>query len=191
MKRWRHSSAHDGHSEPPASRIVALDLSRELERLHPDCWGWALSCCRGNRGDAEDVLQTSYLKVLDGRAVYRGHANFKSWLFGVIRMTAIEQRRKVAVRRFFTGGAPDELEAVDGAPSPMMLTEQSDLSARLLQSLTRLSDQQREVIHLVFYQEMSIEQAATVMRVSVGTARTHYERGKVRLREILASEMLT
>jgi len=41
------------------------------------------------------------------------------------------------------------------------------------------------VLHLVFYQELTIEEASRVMNVSLGTARTHFDRGKRRLREIL------
>jgi DNA-directed RNA polymerase specialized sigma24 family protein len=40
-------------------------------------------------------------------------------------------------------------------------------------------------LHLVFYQDMSIADAAEVMEISVGSARTHYERGKARMRVIL------
>jgi RNA polymerase sigma-70 factor (ECF subfamily) len=40
----------------------------------------------------------------------------------------------------------------------------------------------------VFYQEMSIAAAAEVLGVSLGTARTHYERGKARLRLLLPEE---
>jgi RNA polymerase sigma-70 factor (ECF subfamily) len=57
-----------------------------------------------------------------------------------------------------------------------------------LRALGQLAERQREVLHLVFYQELTIEQAAGVMHISIGTARTHYERGKARLRELLASE---
>src|SRR5438067_12069460 len=42
----------------------ALEL--ELDRLHPAAFGWALACCGGDRAAAEDALQTSYLKILDG-----------------------------------------------------------------------------------------------------------------------------
>jgi RNA polymerase sigma-70 factor (ECF subfamily) len=40
----------------------------------------------------------------------------------------------------------------------------------------------------VFYQDLSIAEAAGVVGVAVGTARTHYERGKARLRQMLGEE---
>lgn len=178
----------DDHNEPPASRIVALDPSRELERHHADCWGWALTCCAGNRNDAEEVLQNSYLKVLDGRALYRARSDFRTWLFGVIRVTAIEHRRRQAVRRFFTGTPLGMTDTADPGAGAELQMERLESSRTLIRALAKLAARQREVLHLVFYQEMTIEQAAGVMQISVGTARTHYERGKLRLRELLASE---
>ena len=59
-------------------------------------------------------------------------------------------------------------------------------SARCEQALSRLSKRQQEVLHLVFYQNLTIQEAANVLAMPVGTARTHYERGKSRLRELLA-----
>jgi RNA polymerase sigma-70 factor (ECF subfamily) len=55
--------------------------------------------------------------------------------------------------------------------------------------MARLPERQRQVLHLVFYQDLTIAQAADVMGVSLGTARTHYERGKKRLRELLEGEL--
>jgi RNA polymerase sigma-70 factor (ECF subfamily) len=49
-----------------------------------------------------------------------------------------------------------------------------------------LSPRQRDVLHLVFYQEMTIEEAARVLHIPLGTARTHFERGKRKLRQQLA-----
>lgn len=49
---------------------------------------------------------------------------------------------------------------------------------QLVKALSQLSKRQQEVLHLVFYQDMTIEEAAKIMDVSVGSARKHYSRGK-------------
>src|SRR6266851_1227573 len=145
-----HMTAHTCHIGAFAAPLIsrkregcgvenASSLQHELADLHPKSFGWALACCRYDRNDAEEVLQTSYLKVLSGRARFDRRSRFKTWLFGVIRRTAQETRRR-----------------------------------------------QLEVLELVFYQDLSIQEAAAVMRVSLGTARVHYERGKKNLREALA-----
>ena len=61
-----------------------LKIREQLEMLHKDCYGWALSCCSQNPQDAEDVLQNVYLKVLDERAKFNGKSSFRTWLFSVI-----------------------------------------------------------------------------------------------------------
>jgi RNA polymerase sigma-70 factor, ECF subfamily len=157
------------------------DLRAELERHHPACVGWARSCCKWDKSEADDVLQTTYLKILDGRAEYRAQSGFKTWLFAVIRRTAAEQRRRQMVRRLLL--AKVELPAADdvlGSPA------ERDGNAELLKALDVLPRRQREVLHLVFYEDMRIEDAAEIVGVSVGTARTHYERGKARLRQLLS-----
>src|SRR5438132_11516583 len=74
------------------------DLRCALERHHAESFGWALVCCGRDRVEAEDVLQASYLKVLDGKARFDGRSSVKTWLFGVIRRTAAEERRRRLLR---------------------------------------------------------------------------------------------
>ncbi len=69
-------------------------------------------------------------------------------------------------------------------PPPVSVAHDGDdLQARevrvaLAAALAGLATRQREVLHLVFDQELTIEEAAVVMGVGLGTARQHYERGK-------------
>lgn len=170
------------------SRSHSDELETRLEELHPASFGWACSCCGWNEADAEDVLQTTYLKVISGRARYDGRSAFRTWLFGVIRHTAREFMRakrsqQERVRRLYaleSTGAYDE-------PTPTAELEAGEESARIRTALQELADRQREVLDLVFYQEMTIREAADVMEVSIGSARVHYDRGKKRLRALLSS----
>jgi RNA polymerase sigma-70 factor (ECF subfamily) len=69
------------------------ELEQQLEELHPVSFAWALGCCGRDRGDAEEVLQETYLKILDGKARFNGRSALKTWLFAVIRRTAAAHRR--------------------------------------------------------------------------------------------------
>ena len=128
------------------------------------------------------MLHTSYLKVLDGRAVFAGRSSLKTWLFGVIRRTAAEHRRWRALRRFRSAALA---ERADPSPDAATAVGNSESAARLVGALATLTARQRELLHLVFYQDLTIAEAAGVLGISIGTARTHYERGKQRLRKLL------
>lgn len=160
------------------------DLEASLEALHEASFGWARNCCDGNPDDAADVLQTTYVKVLSGRAVFAGRSSFRTWLFGVIRLTALELRRTGA-REFSLDGLAEPPASTP--PTDVMLIEAEELAA-LRSALAMLPDRQREVMHLVFQQELSIAEASGVMGVSVGSARVHYDRAKKRLRALLEGD---
>jgi RNA polymerase sigma-70 factor (ECF subfamily) len=161
-------------------------LERELEALHPQSFAWALACCRGSRADAEDVLQTTYLKVLGGRARFEARSSFRTWLFAVIRRTALHEGRRAWLRRWNGGNGVEP--GTDPRPAADVILEVEQRSAQLRGALNQLPRRQLEVLELVFYHDLTIEEAGGVMQVSIGTARTHYERGKKNLLRRLQSE---
>ena len=169
-----------------APTTAPADLRAALERHHADSLGWAMACCGFDRSEAGDVLQDAYLKVLDGRAVYRGESTFRTWLFGVIRRTAGEHRRNVVRRIARLWRVQREADVTREAADPDVAIDGQALALRLRDALQQLPARQREVLHLVFHQGLAVEAAAGVMGVSVGSARTHYARGKARLRDLLS-----
>jgi RNA polymerase sigma-70 factor (ECF subfamily) len=64
----------------------------------------------------------------------------------------------------------------------------ADRSHRTRNALQHLSARQREVLQLVFYHDMTLEEAATIMNVSLGSVRAHYHRGKARMAALLVSD---
>ena len=157
------------------------ELERELERLHAASFGWALGCCGRNHDEAQEVLQTVYVKVLDGKARFDGRSSLKTWLFAVIRRTAMAHRRTRWIRSLALLRMPPPEPARDDY-------ERSAESRRLIAALRRLARRQREVLELVFYHDMTIEEAGAALQISVGSARVHYTRGKKRLEALLGDE---
>lgn len=166
-----------------------MNVREELERLHTASFGWALACCAQRRPEAEDVLQATYLKILDGRARFAGSASFRTWLFSVIRHTAIESRRRSWLRAGLLARWHRERVADDTADGVDDEVAEIEGVRTVRTTIEQLSRRQQEVLHLVFYQDLTIEEAAQALGLAVGSARTHFERGKARLRGLLSERV--
>src|SRR5512147_299692 len=130
------------------------ELKAELERLHSASYGWALSCCRRDQTEAEEVLQTVYLKILEGKARFGGESSLKTWLFAVIRKTAATEYRRRLLRSLRLTGDPEEIvERVAPHETQSGGLERSELQGHFQIALKSLPRRQREALHLVFYED--------------------------------------
>jgi RNA polymerase sigma factor (sigma-70 family) len=148
-------------------------LHQLLHSYHREAYVWARQCCGFDSELAKDVLQLTYLKILEGKAKLNDVTKAKTWLFSIIRYTAIDELRK--------GGKmiqlSDDFELID-LPEEVDSTDYDGI-IKLLPSM------QQQVILMVFYHQMTIEQSAEVLQIQPGTARTHYARGKKKLKELI------
>lgn len=160
------------------------DVRDRLEGHHREAFAWALTCCMGDHGLAEDVLQTSYLKVLDGRARFDGRSAFRTWLFSVIRHTAADSWRSAwrRLRRSLTAEDERTLRFEETA----LRSGDSDLDLlAAAEALKQLPKRQAQVLSLMYGHGMTVRESADVLGISQGSAATHLHRGKKRLRELL------
>ena len=148
-----------------------------LASLHEAASGWALACAGRRSSDATDILQDTYERILSGRARFEGRSTLKTWLFGIIRVVAREHARRRVVQWLFPERAAQSA-VPPSAASPESAAAAAEQRRRIAEALAELSPRQREVVHLVFYEDLTLEEAALVMGVSVGSARVHYDRGK-------------
>ncbi len=163
-------------------------LCARLEDLHHQSYAWALQCCSRKPAQAEEVLQTVYLKILEGKARFHGRSAFRTWIFSVIRKTAADERRRNVLRKLRFVAFNDDAESNTREEDIEEAMERDELQAFFRHALAALPRRQRETLQLVFYHELSLADAAVVMGISVGSARTHYERGKRRLRQWIRPE---
>lgn len=176
---------NDELQDMQSSPVDDTGLRAALEQHHAMSYGWALSCCSSNPTDAEDILQTVYQKILEGRARYEGRAGFKTWLFAVIRNTAASERRRNWIRFLRLGAYQKERESDFQPADNGVELEDTERIEFFRSMLAKLPRRQREILHLVFYQDFTIEAAAKAMGVSLGSARTHYDRAKKQLAQLL------
>lgn len=169
---------------------IAQEWVEQLRELHEASYAWALTCCNFSPDDAADVLQATYVKIYSGKAKFEGRSMLKTWLFSVIRNTARERFRKSRSRSsllstWWKGAEPLQ----DTVATPQEELEISQQQTSIRNALNELPDRQREVVELVFYQDLTLQQAAEVMGVHIGTAKSHYDRAKQYLERRLRPEL--
>jgi RNA polymerase sigma-70 factor (ECF subfamily) len=153
-----------------------------LEEHHSAAYGWALFCCHGDGDEAAEVLQSVYLNILEREKPFAGKSTFRTWLFSVIRRSAVKRRSRLRNQLRLLRKYVVETVGPAGIEEKIY---RSELRQKMALLLKHLSARQQETLQLVFYHELTVEEAALIMGVSVGSARTHYERGKARLRSLI------
>ena len=149
-------------------------LDHLLKLHHREAYLWARQCCSFDEDLAKDVLQQVYLKILEGKAKLKEEEKAKTWIFSIIRYTAIDQLRNA--------GKIVSMEVDEEIADFEEEVDSTDYEA-IIRLLPRM---QQEVILMVFYHQMTIGQSAAVLQISLGTARTHYDRGKKKLKELIS-----
>ncbi len=180
---------------PGKERVPVLHpVLDAVKAQHSDNFGWAMACCARHRDIAEDVLQEAYLRVLDGRAVFSGKSSHRTWFFAVIKRVAVDVLRthqrhnKLNLHIAATDPCPVEENHANGLLSQDESISRDQSVRQLQNALMQISVRQREVLHLVFYAELTLEDVAEILHISLGSARTHYQRGKERLAQLLERE---
>lgn len=153
-----------------------------LEAMHGQVFGWALSRTDYDRAAAEDLVQQTYMELLTGKARFENRSSLKTFVFSVVQNLARGRYRRIASRLRLVRSA--SLAAIDDVVEPVEPSEH----AAVWDAVQALPQRQRDIVELVFCRDMTVEAASSVMGVSTGTARVHYDRAKKALKVKLASQ---
>jgi RNA polymerase sigma-70 factor (ECF subfamily) len=141
-----------------------------------------------NREDAEDAVQTAFLDAFRNLHGFRGCSRFSSWLTR-IAMNAALMRLRVTRRKAET--SLDEVADVDNGqskfhpaetrPNPEQEYLSKESRALLQQGLKKLGPLYVEVLHLRNVQELSVQEAARILELPVGTVKARLHRARTKL----------
>ncbi|NOT55509.1 MAG: sigma-70 family RNA polymerase sigma factor [Deltaproteobacteria bacterium] len=134
----------------------------------------------GDAAQAEDVLQTLFMRIHRARAGYRPQAQFSTWVYTIARnlVRDVWAKHSVAKRHERITPASHEEEPVTAAemgdpdaPTPEALLEHKQTAARVQHALLALSPEAREVLVLHKFEGLRFAQIAEVLGCSVSAAK--------------------
>jgi RNA polymerase sigma factor (sigma-70 family) len=130
--------------------------------------------------DADDIAQETFLAVWTQAGEFRGGSDARSWLFGIAwRKAKDAQRAWFRRRRRDTAWHSDALDREEPV---------GELQYALSQALMALSLDQRAAVMLCLPQGCTSEEAAEILRMPLGTVKSHVLRGREKLRGILGEQ---
>jgi len=153
---------------------------RELFERYATPLSRLLSRDLGARDEARDLVQQAFLQVHRARLDFDPARRFKPWLYTI----AMNLKREHFRRRKRRPEHPDT-EAADRQPTEPRGQQRSEARHSLAWALARIPDDQREVIELHWFGELSFPELAEGIGISVAAAKVRAHRGYVRLRELL------
>jgi RNA polymerase sigma-70 factor (ECF subfamily) len=140
----------------------------------------------GKREVAEDLFQETWMRVLLRGAQYNGKARFDTWLFTIARNLVIDLSRKRVMASLdeMSEGKEDDrpFEVAMSGPSPLEQFQSREDCAEVGEVLLKLEPSYREVLVLRFYEELSLEEIATVTRAPLSTVKSRLYRGLAALK---------
>ena len=136
----------------------------------------------GNAADAEDAAQDGFVKAYYALGRFRRGAPLRPWLLQIVANEARNRRRSAGRREGLALRVATREPSGDAAPSPEATLLDAERRSTLLARLEELPDEQRVVVALRYFLDLSEEETASVLGVRPGTVKSRMSRALERLR---------
>ncbi len=142
----------------------------------------------GNAADAEDVAQNVFLKAYQALPKFKPEASLYTWLYRIATNTCIDYRKKPVFESLFGNSGEGERlvhDRVSDAPSPEQIYQSKQIGRALQESLGKLSPKFRAIILLKEIEELSYEEIADTLDISIGTVKSRIARAREELQKLM------
>ncbi|WP_404421506.1 RNA polymerase sigma factor [Nibricoccus sp. IMCC34717] len=152
-----------------------------------------------NQQDAEEVTQDAFIRAHRGLVNFRGDSAFSTWLYQIATNLARNRywywwRRKRDKTLSFDQPVGDENDTTlaeiipSEAETPGDLTVTQELVDRIAEGMEKLGTKHREILILRNVKNLSYEEIATILGISVGTVKSRIARAREALRENIGED---
>lgn len=179
-------------TEPNSIPAAARDGGREsFDDIYAQYFGFVWRCLRSlgvPKAALDDAAQEVFLVVHRRLPEFEGHSTIRTWLFGIVRRVAFNQRRSARRRLVHEAERQGEADATPQAvhPGPLDSVANAEAAAFIERFVAKLPERQREVFILVMIEEMSVPDVAEALSIPLNTAYTRLRRARAELRSAIA-----
>lgn len=162
---------------------------RLYDEYHQDVFQFLIYLVK-NRTVAEDLSHEVYVRVLKAYDRFEGRSSEKTWLFSIAKNVAIDHFRKIRVRDRHSFDAFDweQEQLVSPSKTPEEFAEVNEEMNRLLSVLELCTGDQKMVIIMRYFQELSIAETAEILGWTEGKVKTTQHRAIKALRDKLSEQ---
>jgi len=142
----------------------------------------------GNADDAEDAAQDVFLKAYQALPKFQPDASLYTWLYRIATNTCIDYKKKPIFESLFgDSGEGEKLihDRASDAPSPEKLYQSKQIDEALRESLGKLSPKLRAIIILKEIEELSYDEIADTLDISMGTVKSRIARAREELQKLM------
>jgi RNA polymerase sigma-70 factor, ECF subfamily len=141
-----------------------------------------------NREDAEDVVQTAFLSALRHLAAFQGNSRFSSWLTRIainaafMRLRVSRRSHETSIDEMVEGeDTHRRMHLVEARPNPEQECAAKEARGLLDKAFNRLGPLYTQVLHLRVVEELSVNEAAQILELPVGTVKARLYRARTAL----------
>jgi RNA polymerase sigma-70 factor (ECF subfamily) len=185
--------ASDLHDKALMAQIAAGDEAalRELIEKHQGAVYGTIAKMLGDPIEAQDLAQQVFVRVYRAAASYRATAQFKTWMFTIVRNLVFNEHRRRSRAFFVPLHAPEQdadgqISGIDPPDRTTRTPQENALQAEMMAAIDRailaLPEQQRLAIVLRRYDEFSYEEIAHILKASVPATKSLLFRAREALR---------
>jgi len=143
----------------------------------------------GTSVDALDVVQDSFALVFRKLQGFRGNSLFSTWLFRIVVNCSIDHRRRSHPAGWLGGKIDGSVaEPVDETPDPRERAATQELGGQVQEAILHLSPKLRVILALRYLEDMSYDELAATLGLSLGTVKSRLARAHLALENVVRSK---
>lgn len=162
----------------------------------------------GSRNCADDIVQSAFLQLVRTQPIFENDRHAKAWLLRVVINLCNDRHRSawysktssldalqesaVGANEFLTADTAVASAASNSGAAieyqPEKAFAQAQIQQTVMGAISSLSPQQRDCVHLFYFEELSIAEIANITEEPESTVKSHLHRGRAQLKTILGEE---